>query len=237
MCTVVIRVPEPGLGQVRLLAVRDEDPDRPWLPLGHWWPEQPQLEGIRDQLAGGAWLAHDDHRLAVLLNRAGGTDLEVPTSRGSLVLGSLTGAELPTPLTTLGFNLVEASAGGVRITSWDGGTPRITDLAPGTHMIAHEDVDDPATARIAAWLDAFAAAPTEGNHWWEAWVRLLKETAELPSDDDRAIVRDNRAHGYPTLTLLVCVATIGPEGVTAEMATFDEPGRWNDLDLSGADGN
>lgn len=231
MCTVVIRVPEPDRGDVRILAVRDEDPGRPWLPLGAWWPEHPEVEGVMDQLAGGAWLAHDDRRLAVLLNRAGGTDLEVPTSRGSLVTGSLTGVPMPDPLTTLGFNLVEASADGVRVTSWDGGTPRVTDLAPGTHMIAHEDVDDPRTARVAAWLDEFAATPTEGERWWEGWIDVLRGTTAVEAADDRAIVRDNRAHGFPTLSLLLAVASIGPGGVTAEMATLDEPGVWNEPKL------
>ena len=76
MCTVVVRVPEPDGGPVRLLAVRDEDPARPWRPLGPWWPEHPGVRGVRDDLAGGAWLAADDKRLAVLLNRAGGADVE-----------------------------------------------------------------------------------------------------------------------------------------------------------------
>ena len=231
MCTVVIRVPEPDRGDVRILAVRDEDPDRPWLPLGAWWPEHPEVEGVMDQLAGGAWLAHDDRRLAVLLNREGGTDLEVPTSRGSLVMGSLTGVPMPDPLTTLGFNLVEASAEGVRVTSWDGGTPRVTDLAPGTHMIAHEAVDDRWTARVAAWLDEFSAAPTEGERWWEGWIDVLRGTTAVEAADDRAIVRDNRAHGFPTLSLLLAVASIGPGGVTAEMSTLDEPGVWNEPKL------
>lgn len=231
MCTVVIRVPEPGLGEVRVLAVRDEDPARPWLPLGAWWPEHPRVQGVRDQLAGGAWLAHDERRLAVLLNRAGGTDLDVPTSRGTLVMGSLTGTPMPEPPTTLGFNLVEASLDGVRVTSWDGGTPRVSDLSPGTHMIAHEDVDDPATARVTAWLGAFAAAPTDGDRWWEAWVEVLKASAAMDPGDDRAIVRDNRAHGFPTLSLLVCAASIGVDGVTASMATFEHPGVWNDVVL------
>ena len=97
MCTVVIRVPEPGAGDIRILAVRDEDPHHPWRPLGAWWPQHPGVSGIQDILAGGAWLARTDDRVAVLLNRAGGADVAVPTSRGGLVLGSVTGAPLPTP--------------------------------------------------------------------------------------------------------------------------------------------
>ncbi|WP_197510037.1 NRDE family protein [Tessaracoccus coleopterorum] len=167
MCTVVLRVPEPGRGDVRILALRDEDPDRPWRPLGAWWPERPGVRGVLDELAGGAWLAHDDRRLAVLLNRAGGSTAAVPASRGSLVLDSVAGRPLPDPLTTLGFNLVAVDATSVVVTSWESGQPRRVTLTPGTHMIAHDDVDDPHTARVAAWLDAFAATPTEGDTWWE----------------------------------------------------------------------
>jgi uncharacterized protein with NRDE domain len=56
-----------------VLAIRDEDPDRPWSPLGRWWPESHGgVIGVRDVRAGGAWLAADPGagRLAVLLNRA-----------------------------------------------------------------------------------------------------------------------------------------------------------------------
>lgn len=231
MCTVVIRVPESADDDVRILAIRDEDPHRPWRPLGQWWPDRPGVTGVLDELAGGAWLAHDDERLAVLLNREGGSTVAVPASRGGLVLGSIAGDPLPDPLLTLGFNLVEADRGGVRITSWDGGVPRLTDLAPGTHMIAHDDVDDPATPRVAAWLADFAAASTDGDRWWEEWVAVLRRTAEIGPEDDRAIIRDNRPHGYPTLTLLVCAATIGATGVRATMATLDDPGAWNDVSL------
>lgn len=230
MCTVVIRVPEPGAGDVRMLAVRDEDPQRPWRPLGPWWPDRPNVRGVMDELAGGAWLAADDATLAVLLNRAGGADVPAPTSRGSLVLDSVARRPLPHPLTTLGFNLIQAAGDGVRVTSWQGGTPKVVDLAPGTHMVAHDDVDDPATARVGAWLDAFAAAPTaagSGGRWWDDWLAILAESTDLGPLDDRAIIRDNRAHGYPTLSLLVSVASVSREGVDVSMATLDDPGRWN----------
>lgn len=231
MCTVVIRVPEPENPTVRILAVRDEDPHRPWRPLGPWWPERDGVRGVLDELAGGAWLAHDGRRLAVLLNRAGGSTVAVPTSRGSLVLDALAGNPLPNPLTTLGFNLVVADRSNVRITSWESGSPRTVDLAPGTHMVAHDDVDDLGTARVAAWLDAFAGTPTEGERWWVDWIDVLAHTTVVGATDDRAIIRDNRPHGFPTQTLLVCVASIGAEGVTAKMATLPEPGRWNELAL------
>ncbi|MBB1512490.1 NRDE family protein [Tessaracoccus sp. MC1627] len=230
MCTVVIRVPEPGEGPVRVLAVRDEDPERPWLPWGAWWPDRPSVRGVRDELAGGAWLAADGSRLAVLLNRAGGADVPVPTSRGSLVLDAVAGRPLPEPLTTLGFNLVEAHAEGARVTSWEGGRPSVTDLAPGTHMVAHEDVDDPTTPRIAQWLGRFATTATDDRgdgRWWEAWLRVLEESARLEAADDRAIIRDNRPHGYPTLSLLVAVASLDASGIRVATDALARPGQWN----------
>jgi len=187
-----------------------------------------------DELAGGAWLAADDSMLAVLLNRAGGAHGPVLTSRGSLVVDTLAGRPLPHPLTTLGFNLMQVTADGARVTSWEGGTPRVVDLAPGTHMVAHDDVDDPRTARVVAWLDAFAAAPTDAGsdgRWWDAWLAILAESTEVGPLDDRAIIRDNRAHGFPTLSLLVSVASVSKDGVEVRMATLDDPGRWNDLGL------
>ena len=78
-----------------------------------------------------------------------------------MVLDSLAGRSLPDPLTTLGFNLILLTADGARVTSWEGGTPQVVDLAPGTHMVAHDYLDDPRTERVGAWLDAFAAAPTD----------------------------------------------------------------------------
>lgn len=229
MCTVVIRV---GESEVKLLAVRDEDPKRPWRPLGHWWPDHPEISGIQDVQAGGAWLAHSDERLAVLLNRAGGAEIAQPTSRGGLVMGSVTGVPLPDPLTTLGFNLVEVGPDGARVTSWEGGTPRTTRLEPGTHMIAHDDLDDPATARIVAWRAAFSEAPTTGERWWQSWIEVLAESArELDPEDDRAIIRDNRPYGFDTESLLVCVASIDSTGVSARMAELARPGHWNPVDL------
>ncbi|PNA34677.1 NRDE family protein, partial [Pseudomonas sp. MPR-AND1A] len=58
MCTVIVRVPDDPRHPTRVLAVRDEDPEREWNPLGDWWPEaHPGVIGVRDVRAGGAWLA------------------------------------------------------------------------------------------------------------------------------------------------------------------------------------
>ena len=124
MCTVIIDVPtDPGT-PVRLLAIRDEDPPRPWNPLGHWWPQHPSILGVQDVRAGGAWLAADadTHRLAVLLNRAGGDDLpdSAVVSRGTLPLDSVLGTSPSEHPAMRGFNLLEVDATSARVISWDG---------------------------------------------------------------------------------------------------------------------
>jgi hypothetical protein len=228
MCTVIVRVPEnPRVEATRVLAVRDEDPARAWDPPGAWWPDRPGVVGVRDARAGGAWLATDAAapRLAVILNRR-----DVPgatASRGRVVLDAVAGRPPHDPRTN-GFNLVVVDAAGARVTSWDGDALRETRLAPGVHMVAHDDVDDTATPRIARWLPEFAAAPSLGAEDGAAgWLTLLERTAALPPTDDRAIVRDNRPHGVPTLSLLVCTATVGPRGVDLAYGELDRPGIWN----------
>ncbi|GAA3622023.1 hypothetical protein GCM10022200_00120 [Microbacterium awajiense] len=238
MCTVVIRVPESDDESTRVLAIRDEDPTRPWNPLGRWWPEPHDgVIGVRDARAGGAWLAAhpETGRLAVLLNRADvSTRPEAElVSRGGLVLASVTGRSPSADPATHGFNLLEVAGARARVLSWDGAGLRTTELAPGTHMIAHDDVDDPATPRIARWLEDFRAAhPEGGERWFAPWTRVLALSADLPPTDDRAIVRDNRPHGYPTLSLLACVASVSSDAVDVRYGELAGPGQWGaGLDL------
>jgi hypothetical protein len=238
MCTVIIHVGESASEPIRLIAIRDEDPARPWNPLGRWWPDTHSgVVGVRDVRAGGAWLAADpdDHRLSVLLNREDLSDRpdgEV-VSRGSIVLASVAGSSPGEAPPTRGFNLVEVVPGSVRVTMWDGIRSRTEVLAPGTHMIAHDDVDDPATARIARWLDEFRRTPLgDGARWWEPWTGILARSAELDPTDDRAIVRDNRPLGYPTLSTLICVASLSDSALDVHYGEFAHPGEWASLSLS-----
>ncbi|QEW02038.1 NRDE family protein [Microbacterium lushaniae] len=233
MCTVIVHVPQHPAEPAHVLAIRDEDPARAWDPPGPWWPQtHPGVIGVRDARAGGAWLAADAarSRLAVILNRR-----EVPgatQSRGAIVLDAVDGRRPAQPRTN-GFNLVVVDRDGARVTGWDGTSVRERVLEPGVHMIAHDDVDDPATPRIARWLPEFAAAPpvAASAPWWREWMLLLERSAELPPTDDRAIVRDNRPYGVETLSLLVCAASVGPEGVDLAYGELAEPGQWNRVRL------
>lgn len=235
MCTVVIRVPEPGEGPVRLLAVRDEDPARGWMPLGENWPDRPGVVGVRDRRAGGAWLAADlaSHRLAVLLNRRSPEPPEGVQliSRGGIPLDAVAGIPIAPTAATAGFNLVTVDASGASVLTWDGVERGETRIPPGTHMIAHEGLDDPATARIAAWRDAFALAPTDGPDWFVPWLEVLRASAGVDPDDERAIVRDNRPLGYPTLSTLLCAASTSADGIDVRYAEFAEPGHWDAVTL------
>ncbi|MBO9625732.1 MAG: NRDE family protein [Microbacterium sp.] len=233
MCTVVIDVADAGTA--RLLAVRDEDPRREWDALGTWWPDRyAGVIGIRDRRAGGAWLAANpaEGRLAVLLNRADVVDLpsDRAVSRGSLALESVVGRSPEGgALPMHGFNLLEVRPEIARVLSWDGAALRETAIEPGTHMIAHDDLDDAETPRIAAWLPEFRAlGPTaDSPDWAGAWTSLLAASARLSPEDDRAIIRDNRPHGYPTQSLLFCTAAVSADGVEVDYHALSTPAHWD----------
>jgi hypothetical protein len=165
----------------------------------------------------------------VLLNRA-----DVPTrpeselvSRGSLVLDAVAGRSPADEPPTHGFNLVEVEGAHARVIMWDGVALRTVELEPGTHMIAHDDVDDSGTPRIERWLGEFrSTAPADEGRWWMPWVEVLERSAALPPTDDGAIIRDNRPHGYPTLSLLACVASVSAHDVDLQYGELREPGQW-----------
>ncbi|WP_300266626.1 NRDE family protein [Microbacterium sp.] len=230
MCTVVIDVHADGTS--RLLAVRDEDPEREWDHLGPWWPEShPGVTGIRDRRAGGAWLAADvqQRRVAVLLNRADVLNLPADQvrTRGILALESVAGRSPEAPLAMHGFNLLEVEPGAARVLSWDGKNLTDTRVPQGVHMIAHDGLDDPATARIARWLPDFRARAPQTDGWEDAWVELLAASAQLDPTDDAAIIRDNRPHGYPTQSLLYCLAEVRHDGVDLRETTLPAPAHWS----------
>lgn len=170
-------------------------------------------------------------RLSVLLNRADVGDLpdDVAVSRGSLALESVTGRSPVAPLSMHGFNLLEVRPEGSRVLSWDGAELRETAISDGVHMIAHDDLDDLATPRISRWLPEFRALTpaADSADWTEDWTSLLADSTTLDPEDDRAIIRDNRPHGYPTQSLLYCTASVTPAGVDVDYRALPSPGHWN----------
>ena len=246
MCTVVIEVPASQSAATRVLAVRDEDPARPWDPPGRWWDAHPDTLGVRDRRANGAWLAArpDAGRLAVIVNRAA----EIPepvggfASRGGIVLDAVAGRLPHDRPGTAAFTLIEVDGAQATAISWDGTALRRERLSPGIHMLAHHEIDDERSERIARWLPEFRAlvgAPEA--EWRERWLGVLARSGELPPTSDEAIVRDNRHLGYPTLSLLTCLAEVrggaaadrGGE-VYLEWAALAEPGRWGAPEFASA---
>lgn len=231
MCTVVLEVPASAGEATRVLALRDEHPQRAWDPLGRWWANAPHLIGVHDRRAGGAWLAIDEplRRLAVILNRAEpvaehGRPLE---SRGDISLAAAQGHSLPDRPYTASFNLLEATPDGSRVTTWNGNELSVEAVEPGLHMIDHSSLNDEASPRIAAWLHRFRAAASSGSDWRAAWTAMLEETTSLDPTDDRAIVRDNQPYGIPTLTLYAVMAELSRDGVQLWHALLKRPGHWD----------
>ncbi|MEO7587282.1 MAG: NRDE family protein [Arachnia sp.] len=232
MCTVIVRVPAVVSQPTRVLAIRDEDPTRPWNPLGPWWPDtHPGVDGVRDARAGGAWLAtlSGAGRLAVLLNVGDPTPKPGLASRGEVVLDAVSGRTPEASRRTQPYNLVDVTGSEVSLALSDGNGVVTRVLPAGVHMLVNSAIpDDQSFARVARWLEEFrAAAPdADADDWFGPWLGLLERSTELPPTDDAALIRDNRPWGIPTLSLLFCTATVGDAHVDANYVELARPGHW-----------
>jgi hypothetical protein len=247
MCTVVVRVDPGAAWPVTVLALRDESPDRPWDPPAAWWPDRdPGVVGVRDQQAGGAWLAASDRNgLAVVLNRWEATPGGDGTwsTRGALPLDAVVddvvpGADGARP-TSRAFNLVRATAEGAQVVTWDGVRVRTTTLGPGVHMVTHGEPDDPAAPRIGRWLDAFRAVPAPTGppaaapadelrdaqaEGWAPWFGVLAGSTVLAPDDRDAILRDTVEPEGHFATLSIVAAAVGQGRTVLRHTRLAEPG-------------
>ncbi|MFC4010412.1 NRDE family protein [Nonomuraea purpurea] len=203
MCTLIVRTGRP----LTLMGVRDEFADRPWEGPGEHWPDYPGVIGGRDLKAGGTWLAVNPaaRRAAALLNGRGLAARETTkVSRGDLALrAACTG--LP-PDADLGrydpFHLVLADLSGVRLLSWDGVRPSISQLPEGVSMVVNTGLD-PGSERVAAYLPRFRG---------EDWRELI--TAEPSADPGALIVRHELPDGRLFASLSVMEVSLAPGDVT-----------------------
>jgi hypothetical protein len=231
MCTVVI-LRRPGHPWPLIFAAnRDEMLDRPWQAPGRHWPDRPEVVAGLDEGAGGTWLGLNDHGvLAGVLNRVDSLGPEAgKRSRGELVLEALDQADASAAATYLSrldpaayrsFNLVIAdnrNAFWLRNLGTDGEAGRKAahieafELPPGLSMITAHDRNDPASARIRAYLARFEAAepPDPKAGTWGSWAKLLRSRRRAKgarSEDAMTIVTD---YGFGTVSSSL-IALPGP---------------------------
>lgn len=236
MCTVIINVPAPDAAPTRFIAIRDEDPGRPWLAPGEHWPQQyPGVVGIRDQRAGGAWLAFDEvhNRAAVVLNRRdhSGRDPRSLATRGTLALDAVMGIFPEDQPKTAGFNLLTVSPSSATVVSWDGISRHEYQIPAGVHMLAHDDLDDLRTDRIKRWLPDFRAAASDLDapqaHWWQPWVEVIElSDRTIDPADPQALIRSNVFEGASSKSLLSCAVSVEEGASDLAFAELAEAGRW-----------
>jgi hypothetical protein len=197
MCSVII-LRRPGHEVPVLLAAnRDEMLDRPWAPPGRHWPDQPEVRGGLDRLAGGTWLAMNDSGLvAAILNRAGSLGPQTgKRSRGELPLQAMDHADAAEAARALAaidpaayrpFNLVLADNRDVFVLSHADGQGRapvrMLQAGEGFTMVTAREPDDAASPRIRFHKPRFAAAtpPAPERDDWSNWEQLLESREVEP---------------------------------------------------------
>jgi uncharacterized protein with NRDE domain len=166
MCLLIcLRNPD---GSLLLAANRDERYDRPSAPP-FVWPGEPRILAGRDDLAGGTWLAVNEHGVvAAVTNRAieGGEDPHRRT-RGGLPLiacrqktAKAAAMKLQEHLQSVrynGFNLLIADRFDAYIVQ-NAHSPVLDSVPPGLHVVANRGWDDMADERVALALDLLKEA-------------------------------------------------------------------------------
>jgi uncharacterized protein with NRDE domain len=214
MCTLVI-LRRPGHDWPLLLAAnRDEMRSRPSRAPGRHWPDRPEVVAGLDVTGGGSWLGLNDHGLVAAVMNREGTLGPAPgkRSRGELVLEALDHAEAREAAGALAdlhpaayrpFNLVVADA---RDAYWlrhgDDGEIRVWPIAPGLHMLASTELDDPHHARLAAHLARLRAlaVPEPQLDQWDAWKSLLASRDFPASAGPSAAMNLDLGNGFGTVS-------------------------------------
>jgi hypothetical protein len=215
MCTVIVA--SAPKWPLLLAANRDEMLDRPWQPPASHWPDQPDVIGGLDTLAGGTWLALNRAGVvATVLNRVGSLGpAQGKRSRGELPLLALRHPSAERAADALAgldarqwrsFNLVVADRTG-RFFLRGTGEGKVTaePLPPGLHMITAHDPDDLASPRVSRHLPRFREARLPDPPDWSGWTALLA-SGGLPVEA-ALCVPATRGFGTVTSTLLALGAT------------------------------
>ncbi len=235
----------PGHAWPLLLAAnRDERLDRPWLPPAPHWPDQPDIIGGLDTLAGGTWLAFGRRVVAAILNRPGSLGPAVgKASRGALPIraaAARTASEAALALAASDagawrpFNLIIADAGSAYFLRGTGaGRPELAELAPGLTMVTAHEPNDMTSPRIRRHLPRFRAnpPPDPGRRDWSVWEALLAD-AEHGQAGIAEALRIPPLQGFGTVS--ASMIALGTAGERQWRFCPAAPGTapFRDLDLS-----
>ena len=196
MCTVVVRW-SPGQPS-QILALRDELTTRAFDDPGRWWPEQPDVVGGRDSVAGGTWCASDLRAgvTALVLNRPQKRFAEPGApSRGVLpLLAVARQQDWPGHVEFAGmasFALVLVMPGLMRTWDFDGTDLSVSDAAPGTHIVTSGGIED---GKADRFLPAFASADDA-----DAWRTLITRAAPSPDLTELVVRRERDGLVYATV--------------------------------------
>lgn len=167
---------------VRVLALRDELEGRAFDDPGAWWPDQPDVIGGRDRVAGGSWAVTDAARgvTALVLNRPE-RRVAAPgaPSRGVLPLLAVQhGLAWPEHLDVTGmasFTVVLAGPEALSLWVFDGAQLARQHLERGTHMVTSGGAED---GKAARYLAAFENT--------DDWIQVVR--AVQPADDLASLV-------------------------------------------------
>jgi hypothetical protein len=230
MCTLVI-LRRPGHSWPLLIAAnRDEMVDRAWQPPARHWSDREDVVGGLDELAGGTWLAVNDHGVAAaILNREGSLGPTIDKrSRGELVLEAVDHPDAAISAAAMAqldgsayrsFNLIIADN---RDAFWVRGTEQpaveVFEIPEGLHMITSRELDDTESVRIGRFLPRFRAAaePDVDVGDWSAWESILATRLHSSDEDPRetmCIVTD-RGYGTVSSTLVALPSAELPDAET-----------------------
>lgn len=204
-----------------MAANRDERTGRPASPP-MLWPGRPRILAGRDDLAGGTWLAVNEHGVVAALTNRPGEGGFVPgrPSRGGLPLmacrcgtASDALAKLRTHLSAVrynGFNLFLADATSAWVIQAPG-LPEFQAVAPGVHVLANQGWNDLADEKVA-----------RARH-------LLEETGVASSGQElaqtiaslKAICRD---HGRQADARSLCMHATGAGTVSSTILALSPQG-------------
>jgi uncharacterized protein with NRDE domain len=227
MCTLALYTRVIPELPVLVAANRDEFLDRPTAApqvLSH----QPWVVAGQDLVAGGTWLGLNEKGVVVgLLNRRSASPPDPSLeSRGLLCLRALQCEDLAEIESMLkgedgsrynSFTLLAASRERALVAVPRGRAMRLTDLAPGLHLLTNLEVDDPTCPRIAASHRMFAGLELEKlAHDGAALLQPLRRILSNHSTqlDPRSVEEDNSLciHRGPYGTRSSTVIALGARG-------------------------